>query len=277
MSRVVLMAAAALAAGQVAGAVPRVAVIDNKSHAPPTEGQIWCDFLQAEGFDCTLFPEDSPPTSLDGFRVVIDLSNEWADPEGLLADHLRKGWGVITWGDAPAALGPLWSNPTVSAWVGANYSSYGFGPLITTESDAVLGSTPVGTVIGFCGDEGCDALLDTSGHPNAKILARYEEPEAPIGVLRNTWNGGQSVYFSREIMPLDISPMDRDIVRRAVTALSQPIVPAVSDWGLVCLGLLLLTAGSVVHRGLGDHCGAPSTHNARLPLTKGRELTRLNR
>ncbi len=48
-----------------------------------------------------------------------------------------------------------------------------------------------------------------------------------------------------------------------------PEVPAVSEWGIVCLGLLLLTAGSVVLRGLGDHCGAPWTHNARLPLTNG--------
>lgn len=231
---------ALLAMIQSASGGNRVAVVDTGAKFPNFAEQ-WCDLLETAGHTCTTFPLTGPDTSLAGFDVIIDLSDEWADPQGLLAEHVRSGKGVIVWGTAPHALG-LDSNATVQAWIGANAVASGSTALRTVATDPLFGSAPVGTLVVNCGDSICAALDDTIGHTNAKALAVFDL-FGTIGVLRNEWQSGQSVFLTDEITPR--SPLHQDIILRAVNLVGPPI-PTVSHWGLAVMTLLLLSAGSVV-------------------------------
>ena len=72
-----------------------------------TPGNRWCAFFEEHGHTCTVMPVTGPDSPLDAFDVVIDMSPEWSDPDGLLADVLRSGKGVITRNRAPRALAEL--------------------------------------------------------------------------------------------------------------------------------------------------------------------------
>ncbi len=212
---VAALAVTALGAG-------RVAVIDNTTGS----AEAWCGFLITNHYECTVLPASGPPGPLGDFDVVIDLSNTWADPDGLLADHMRAGKGVITVRDAPMALG-LESNPTVQAWIGANATtSVSWTSLVTTDTDELLGTLPPETFVGHCHQfDFCGALSDTTGHTNAKIVARFDGGSGPIGILRNSWEGGQSVFMSGVSygtgeLPY-FWPMGAEIVFRAVGVLSS--------------------------------------------------------
>ncbi|MGD2111519.1 MAG: hypothetical protein PVI86_19250 [Phycisphaerae bacterium] len=162
---------------------------------------------------------------------------------------MRSGKGVITWASVPFELG-IDSDPTVQAWIGANRYTGGSSQIVTTAVDPVLGDLPIGTVLSDCAASVCPALADTSGHPHAKVLAELDAidggPDA-FAILRNYWQGGQSVYLTEYINPG--SPQDDQIILNAVRELSRGPVPAVSHWGLAALGLLTLAAGSVLIRG----------------------------
>ncbi|MDO8629151.1 MAG: hypothetical protein Q7R41_01550, partial [Phycisphaerales bacterium] len=201
-----------------ARAATKVAVIDGGSPVPPTEGQHWCGFLNDNGYECTLFPRSGPTETLDPFQVIIDMSDEWSDPTGSLADQMRARKGVITWGSAPGALG-LSSNP----WIGANDNVNSCDDLVTLVRDPILGSIPPGIAVAFCGDGPCWSLLDTIGHPDAKILATFPSYCYGIGILRNTWEGGQSVYLFGHITPGNAPPLHDDIILSTMRTLSRPI------------------------------------------------------
>ena len=216
----------------------RVAVIGDATH------QVWCTLLQENGYGCSSLPGTGPDGPLDNYDVVIHVGT-WPDPEGILADFMRAGKGVITWSTVPDILG-IRTDPTVQAWIGANTWAQASGQLVTATRDPILGTLPVGTVVADCFFSLCTILQDTSGHPGAKPLATFGWPgSGGIGILRNTWEGGQSVYLTEYIDPG--YPPDEEIILNAVRVLSQPI-PTVSEWGLVVMTLLVLAAGSVVLR-----------------------------
>jgi hypothetical protein len=240
-TRVLLAAGFGLCFGPIVFAA-NVAVIDEEDGAPVTVGLQWCELLQNNGFSCTRFPSTGPTGSLETFDVVVDLSPTWTDPGGTLAQRLQAGKGVITWGWAPGALG-ISTNPTVRAWIGANSSTNNCDHLLTLERDPIFGSLPPGTSIGNCGDGPCPSLLDTSGHPDTRILASYP-CGGGIGVLRNTWEGGQSVYLQVYITPGD-GPHDDEIILSTVRALGKAI-PATSIGSLIIMTVAIVAAGIIV-------------------------------
>lgn len=233
-ANILLVLLAALALPGTANAAPRVAVV---GFSPP-----WCQLLIDNGYECDILPNEGP-ASLKGYDVVVVLSKNWTDPDGLLPAFLRSGRGVITVGGVPEALG-IDTDPVVQAWIGANMSSGCLMNLRTIVTDPMLGTIqPRERLIG-CGIG--PAIYDTTGHPNAKILATWYDwlPTANIGIMRNTWEGGQSAYLGL-ITPGSGSPLHEEIVLSTVRVLSNPI-PTVSEWGLVILTLLVLTAGTAV-------------------------------
>jgi len=221
-----------------ARAATKVAVIDRNGGGAAD----WCTFLVTNGYECTIFPATGPTESLDPFQVIVDTSNVWSDPTDMLADQMRKGKGVITWGNAPLALDII-HKPTVQAWIGTDFLSGGSNRLLTTAVDPILGSRPPGTVIADCGDGGCAAVGGTEGHPQAKVLARLENGN-DVGLLRNTWEGGQSVYLTNF---MGAGAGEDDIILNIFRILSNPI-PAVSTWGALVFLLGVLTCGSLVLR-----------------------------
>jgi len=214
------------------------ALVDSQSGPPTTVGEFWCEFLTDHGHVCTLFPKEGPPGPLGSFDVVVDLSCEWTDPAGTLADFLRSGKTVITARCAPAALG-IDSNPTVKAWIGADEYAVGWGRLITVATDPILGNLPSGTEVLHCGFSLCGAIASTGYHPNAKALANYEYPPSSIGILRNEWEGGLAIYLMEEV--------PGEIILNAVSARPTPI-PTLSEWGALVLVLALGVAGVMVIR-----------------------------
>lgn len=221
-----------------------VAVIDAYEEAPGW-ADFFCAFLEQNDHPCTTFPTSGPTGPLGGFDVVIDMSESWTDPAGELADLLIAGKTVITWGDAPLALG-INSNPTVQAWIGANQHSGGDEDLITTASDPLLGDIPPGTKIYDASTSFQSGVRDSSGHPQAQVLAVWvhmPQPK-PIGVMRNFWGNGASVYLSDAI-----SPGGDGIVLNAVRI--QQLIPTTSDWGLLTLVLGLAIAGTLILRRRG--------------------------
>jgi hypothetical protein len=108
MSRIVLIAAAlALAGGEAAWASGTVAIIASDPHSGVDA--LWQEFLEENGYECTAFPSTGPEGSLAGFDVVIDMSEKWTDPTGMLAEHMRAHKGVIVWDRLPGRWG---STPT---------------------------------------------------------------------------------------------------------------------------------------------------------------------
>jgi hypothetical protein len=215
-----------------------VAVVDNvDGHGPA-----WCQLLVEHGYACTVFPKEGPTSALDPFGVVIDLSLEWSDPTGMLADFMRAGKTVITVGIVPYALG-VDTDATVEAWIGANVYANGSSELRTTDRDPILGNIPPGTVLDDCADSLCPAVNDTSGHPDAKILARYEYGTGTIGIMRNFWEGGISVYLGN-IGPG--TPLNEQIVLNAVGVLT--LIPTLSTVGLIALALTMAIAGALIMR-----------------------------
>ncbi len=251
----VLAFGAVLFAAVPTRAATTVAVIDHnlKGFAP---GEDWCQLLAGAGHECEVFPSSGPTRPLDEFSVVIDLSETWTDPTETLPDQLRVGKGVILWGEAPIALG-LFLHLTVREWVGANASGIGRDELQTVAADPILGSIPIGTELAFC-EEPCDALADTTGHSRARVLARFPDSIDAIGILRNSWEGGQTVYLTEHIEPYLFDPAkeNNEIIRHAVDVLSHP-VPAVSDRALFGFVIAIAVIGSILlrHRaGLSSCC-----------------------
>ena len=231
-----------------------VAVIDNGDGAGPA----WCQFLTEHGHTCTGFPKEGPTAPLDPFDVVIDLSHDWSDPTGTLADCMRAGKTIITWDSAPAALG-IDTNATVQAWIGANGFISPVDRLFTTALDPILGNTPVGTQIANCADGPCSGLTDASGHPFAKVLACFTDypfPPPPIGIMRNFWEGGVSVYLPNLIMSGD------QIILNAVEA--RNTIPTLNAWGLLFLAVGIGVAGVVLIRRRGPLTRSCSTLPAML-------------
>jgi hypothetical protein len=223
-----------------------VAVIDTDEPWPVTEGQGWCQFLSDHGHSCTLFPKEGPTSSLNPFDVVVDLSHHWADPAGTLADFMRTGKTVITKGLAPQTLG-ITSNSTVRAWVGADATYNGQMDVVTVTHDPILGDIPPGTLIAGCGAGICIGLLQNTAHPMAKVLARFTDPYAGAGILRNIWGGGVSVYLTQYIAPGKDSVENR-IILNSIQA-HQLTVPTLGQWGALILALSLVAGGViVVHR-----------------------------
>ncbi len=201
-----------------------------------------CAALGDLGVECTVFPNAGPSESLDTFDVVIILSQVWTDPDGTLTDVMRAGHGIILWGSAPTTLG-IHNDPTVRAWIGANSWGVTSGPLHTEAFDPILGLRPPGTQLSDCGLGLCAAMADTAGHPDAKVLASFG---GAIGILRNRWEGGQSVYFTDLITGIPPGP---ELFVNAVRELRPPPpIPAVSQWGLAVMTLLVVAAGTVVMR-----------------------------
>jgi len=235
-----------------------VAIIDSGDGIPTTEGERWCQFLIENGHDCTLFPREGPKLPLDPFDVVIDMSGQWSDPSGTLADCMRAGKTVILVNSAADALG-VDSNPIVQAWIGANVGAGGGGGLITIERDPILGDIPPGTMVTNCGASPCGALEDVSGHPFAKVLARLENGPAHIGIMRNYWEGGVSVYLTRYIIP---GVTHDEIILNAVEA--RNTIPTLSHWGLMVLALAMSIAGTLImrHRRLGRPGGGWEYHSS---------------
>jgi len=230
------------ALGAPARAATRVALIDGGDLDPKTRGERWCSFLNNNGYECTLFPMSGPTSSLEEFAVVIDMSNQWADPTGSLSQFLRTGKGVIVWGAGAETLG-IDNDPIVQAWIGANEGSFGTEGCVTTSPDPILGDIPAGTEIAHCGFSLCRALRDTNGHPEAKTLARFNVSSAPIAILRNRWEGGRSIYLS-DVLIAGV-PLHDEIFLRAVAELSIRI-PTISAWGCFLFALSAVTAGSIV-------------------------------
>lgn len=214
-------------------------------------GAFWCPFLEANSHPCTLFPSGGPTGPLDPYDVIIDMSDVWADPDGLLADAMQAGKTVITWGEAPLALG-INSNPTVQAWIGANQYSGGTEELVTTMSDPLLGEIPPGTEIWDANTSFRSGVRDSSGYPQAQSLAIWTyhalpDPK-PIGILRNFWGNGASVYLFDGINPGG-NELRNQIVLNSVRI--QQLIPATSTWGLLIFVLGVATAGTLVLRRRG--------------------------
>jgi|CXWL01.1.fsa_nt_gi hypothetical protein len=221
-------------------AATKVAVIDD---GIDSTGSVWCSFLNDNGYECTLFPPSGPTTSLDTFAVVIDMSGQWTDSNHLLADVMASGRGVITWGRAPAVLG-IDTDPIVQAWIGANVDSFGSEFVKTTAVDSILGNLVPGTIIGNSGKFGAWALDDTSGHDDAKVLARHNSGTSTIAILRNRWTG-QSVYLSN---PFILDDVQAQILFRAIDELSVRTIPTTTTWGLIVLAMSMVTGGSILLR-----------------------------
>jgi len=230
-------ASAAMASGR------NVAVIDG-DWLIPGPGADWCALLQSHGHQCSLLPKEGPAGPLDPFDVVIDLSHDWSDSAAMLPDFMRAGKTVVTVFGAPLFLG-IDSDPTVQAWIGANGFTSPSDRLLTTDVDPILGNISVGTQVGNCADGPCSGLTDTSGHASAKVLARFNVPGSPIGIMRNLWEGGVSVYLANVIYPG--SPLADQIILNAVEA-RTPSIPALSVWCLILLALALGVAGALIIR-----------------------------
>lgn len=230
-------------------AVTKVAVIDDGIDSNGTQ---WCAFLDNNGYECMLFPPSGPTIPLDEFAVVIDMSEEWDDPQHILADFLQSGKGVITWGLAPLALG-INTDPVVQAWIGANDTTAGTGSYVTTAVDSILGPRPPGTQLGHAGKFGGKALENIGGHAEAKVLARFTSGLGTIALLSNRWETGRSVYFSDEFSPEHTD--HAEIVLLAMGELSKDI-PTTSLWGLLILTLLLLIIGSIYVPRIKNHPGS---------------------
>ena len=149
---------------------------------------------------------------------------------------------------APEALG-IDSNPTVQAWVGANVGMADDGDVLTTERDPILGAILPGTWVTGCGHSVCGALVDTSGHPFAKVLARLRSGTGRIAIMRNYWEGGVSVFLTRFISPYG-DPLQEEIILNTVQA--RNTIPALSTWGLLTLVLGVVLAGTIVLRRRGS-------------------------
>lgn len=221
-----------------------VAIIDT-DHFIPSLAAGWCAFLQQHGHPCTTFPTSGPTGPLNVFDVVIDMSELWTDPAGELADLMVVGKTVITWGEAPRALG-INANPTVQAWIGANEYSGGTEDIITTATDPLLGDIPPGTKIADVNTSLGWGLRYSSGHPHARVLAiwshpTYVNPKA-IGLLRNFWGNGASVYLSDSIYGNTLGQILLNAVR------IQQLIPTTSTWGLLVMALATVTAGTVIIR-----------------------------
>jgi len=227
----------AVGSSPAAAATRRVAVISGDP--------IWCAFLQSNGYDCEVLPPSGPTGPLDAYDVVIHVGF-WADPTGILADFLRSGKGVITGGDTPRILG-IDTNPTVQQWIGANRYMEDDRHLVTVTTDPLLGALPSGTRLVSNGFAILPALEDTTGHQNAKVLARWSNGFGSIGLLRNHFDRGRSVYlvFGPETGRPDLQIIVLNAVRFAAGDLD---IPAVSTWGLVALTLLLAAAASILLR-----------------------------
>jgi len=249
MTIITLLGCLAQAGSAAFGGGGNVAVIDDFGG----DGHLHCQFLADHGYACSVFPKEGPTVSLDPFDVVIDTSPDWSDPTGMLADFMRSGKTVITTGIAPFALG-IDSNPTVQAWIGVNSAAASDGPLVTVARDPILGSIPPGTVLVDCQLSVCGAVTDTSGHSGAKILARLQGGPGPIGVMRNIWEGGVSVYMTRII--------GGEIFLNSVRARVLTI-PTLNAWGLLILGVGVGIAGTVVIRRRAPRASRPGSH---LPL-----------
>jgi hypothetical protein len=251
MSRKMTIVALLGCLGQAGGAAlasgKNVAVIDSGAVFPGTEAQAWCQLLIDHGHTCTPFPKQGPTGPLAPFDAVIDLSYDWADPTGTLADFMRAGKTVIIQGGAPNKLG-VDTDATVQAWIGANGYISPSNRLITTALDPILGNTPVGTTVASCADGPCAALTDASGHPFAKVLARFTDwpNNPPIGIMRNFWEGGVSVYLTNVISPV-WTPSTNWIILNAVEA--RNTIPTLHGWGLLALALGIGAAGTIVLRG----------------------------
>jgi len=223
-----------------------VAVIGAGSFSP-SSGQNWCDLLVAHGHECTLFPPSGPSVPLTDFDVVVDLSSDWTDPGGSLKSYVAGGGGVVLWAVAPVQLGVA-TDPTVQEWIGANnFQGCGNG-VIVAEAAPILPGRTIGTTLTVCSDTPCIGLADTSGHPNARVVARCDFEES-ILILRNTWQRGRSVFLMNGISPAPHGFPDDGIILNAVRFADGDLdIPAVSTWGLVALTLLLAAAGSILLR-----------------------------
>lgn len=221
-----------------------VAVIDTDLITPDF-AEYWCWFLEQHGHPCTAFPTSGPTGPLSDFDVVIDMSEVWTDPDGELVDLMMAGKTVITWGRAPLALG-INSNPTVQAWIGANQYSGGTEELVTTISDPLLGEISPGTDI-YDALSFFKAVRNSSGHPHAQVLAVWAEipNPKPIGIMRNFWGNGVSVYLTDAINPGG-NELRNQIVLNAVRI--QQLIPTTSTWGMLILVLGVVTAGTLVLR-----------------------------
>jgi hypothetical protein len=239
----VCMIACALGAPARAGC--KVAVIDGPDTITPVMvGQLWCEFLNENGHECTLFPITGPTASLDPFQVIFNLSNQWTDPAGSLAGHLRAGKTVITWGFAPDALG-IDTNPEVQAWIGATGVGFNSGKLMTVAIDPIFGTMPPGSEILDCALALCTALLGTESFPNSKVLARLEGGNGWPGIHRNSWEDGRSFYFWDWFGPG--SQLHEEIMLRTLEESCRPI-PAVSTWGVLVFLLVIAIGGSLIVR-----------------------------
>ncbi len=202
------------------------------------DGPAWCQFLINNGHACTVYPKEGPTDPLDPFDVVIDMSFQWADPTGTLADFMRSGKTVITAKDAPAGLG-IQSNSVVQDWIGANAYESGELDLVTVAHDPILGNIPVGTFLTDCGAGACLSLRDTTGHPGAKVLATFADNS--LGIMRNVWEGGVSVFITDNISPGG----NGQIILNAVRA-RELTIPTVSDCGLLIMALTVAIGGTIV-------------------------------
>ncbi len=223
-----------------------VAVIDSESGLPSTDGEEWCQFLVQHGHTCIVFPRSGPTSPLDPFDVVIDMSDLWSDPEGTLSDAMHAGKTIVVRGGAAYALG-IDSDAGVQAWIGANMFNSASDKLVSVASDPILGNDPPGTVVVDCFNSECASIDDTTGHSGAKVLARFTYSDGSIGLMRNSWEGGLSVFLSSVFHPtfVESSPLDRTILN-AVNA-PEPI-PTLNDWALIVLAIGFSGVGAAILR-----------------------------
>lgn len=222
----------------------KVAVIDGGHSSPINRGESWCNFLNENGYDCTLFPISGPTANLDPFQIILDCSQEWPDSSGLLADQLRAGKTVITWGEAPQALG-IQTNTNVQAWIGASTMAVGSGKLFTVALDPIFGPMAPGGEVDDCAAAVCTGLQGSESYSNAIVLALWNFGSGPAGIIRNSWEGGQSFYLPSSFATA--TPGHSEIMLRIMQIYCRPI-PALSIWGVVLLGLLMIIIGTLILR-----------------------------